>query len=225
MNGVLPQVVVKGSEILYNKRGRACGVKIQVIDQGTVYMKRRGSKWEITDISQQNDDQRVWDIVKSSLEKMAKKNPTTFIRLMRNRAYELPKFKPTTLGESVTVRGLEVTPQDIQRRAGGLTVAQIQQWLDAHDNTEYASMPDIVNAIENGETKEQMTGRAFGKVKTAVYSWLSLTEDNPQVDDIIMKHLQTAKVIPTTDTTVREFIDTFCSDELKQFQQPKQETI
>ena len=112
----LPKITVQGSEILYNKRGRACGIKIQVNDQGTVYMKRRGSKWEITDISQQSDDQRVWDMVKSSLEKMAKKNPTTFIRLMRNRAYELPKFKPTTLGESVTVRGM--------------SVAQIQQWLD-----------------------------------------------------------------------------------------------
>lgn len=221
----LPKITVQGSEILYNKRGRACGIKIQVSDQGTVYMKRRGSHWEITDISQQTDDQRVWDMVKSSLEKMAKKNPTTFIRLMRNRAYELPKFKPTTLGESVTVRGLEVTPQDIQRRTSGLTVAQIQQWLDAHDNTEYASMPDIVYSVENGESKEQMMGRAFGKVKTTVYSWLNLTEDNPQVDDIIMKHLQTAKVIPTTNKSVREFVDTFWADELKQFQQPKQETI
>ena len=99
----MPQVVVKGSEILYNKRGRACGVKIQVIDQGTVYMKRRGSHWEITDISKENDDERVWEMVQSSLEKMAKKNPTTFIRLMRNRAYELPKFKPTTITESVTI--------------------------------------------------------------------------------------------------------------------------
>ena len=112
----IPSVVVKGSEILYNKRGRACGIKIQVIDQGTVYMKRKGSHWEITDISKENDDERVWEMVQSSLEKMAKKNPTTFIRLMRNRAYELPKFKPTTLGESVTV--------------SGMTVAQIQQWLD-----------------------------------------------------------------------------------------------
>ena len=221
----LPKIIVQGSEILYNKRGRACGIKIQVNDQGTVYMKRRGSNWEITDISQQSDDQRVWDIVKSSLEKMAKKNPTTFIRLMRNRAYELPKFKPTTLGESVTVRGVEVTPQDIQRRSHGLTVAQIQQWLDAHDNTEFASTLDVVNAIENGESKEQMMGRAFGKVKTAVYSWLNLTEDNPQVNDIIMKHLQTTNVIPTTNKSVREFIDTFWADELKQFQQPKQETI
>lgn len=118
----LPKITVQGSEILYNKRGRACGIKIQVSDQGTVYMKRRGSNWEITDISQQNDDQRVWDIVKSSLEKMAKKNPTTFIRLMRNRAYELPKFKPTTLGESVSVRGM--------------SVAQIQQWLDAHNGSD-----------------------------------------------------------------------------------------
>ena len=112
----MPQVIVKGSEILYNKRGRACGVKIQVIDQGTVYMKRKGSHWEITDISQQNDDQKVWDVVTSSLEKMAKKNPTTFIRLMRNRAYELPKFKPTTITESVTLNGIDVTIQDIQNR-------------------------------------------------------------------------------------------------------------
>jgi hypothetical protein len=221
----LPKITVQGSEILYNKRGRACGIKIQVNDQGTVYMKRRGSKWEITDISKENDDQRVWDMVQSSLEKMAKKNPTTFIRLMRNRAYELPKFKPTTLGESVTVRGLEVTPQDIQRRTNGMSVSQIQQWLDAHDNTEFASMPDIVHSIENGESKEQMMGRAFDKVKNTVYSWLNLTEDNPQVDDIIMKHLQTSKVIPTTNKSVREFVDTFWADELKQFQQPKQETI
>ena len=99
----LPKIAVKGSEILYNKRGRACGIKIQVIDQGTVYMKRKGSHWEITDISKENDDERVWDMVQSSLEKMAKKNPTTFIRLMRNRAYELPKFKPTTISESITI--------------------------------------------------------------------------------------------------------------------------
>ena len=36
-----------------------------------------------------------------------------------------------------------------------------------------------------------------------------------------MKHLQTAKVIPTTDTTVREFIDEIWKTELVQFQQPK----
>lgn len=99
----LPKITVQGSEILYNKRGRACGLKIQVIDQGIVYMKRKGSHWEITDISKENDDERVWDMVQSSLEKMAKKNPTTFIRMMRNRAYELPKFNPTTVTESVTI--------------------------------------------------------------------------------------------------------------------------
>ena len=98
-----PNVVVQGSEILYNKRGRACGLKIKVLDHGTVYMKRKGSHWEITDISKENNDEKVWDMVQSSLEKMAKKNPTTFIRLMRNRAYELPKFKPTTITESVTI--------------------------------------------------------------------------------------------------------------------------
>ena len=103
MNGVMPQVVVKGTEILYNKRGRACGLKVLVKDYGTLYMKRKGSKWEITDISKEQDDERVWEMVQSSLEKMSKKNPTTFIRMMRNRAYELPKFKPTTITESVTI--------------------------------------------------------------------------------------------------------------------------
>ena len=217
----LPKITVQGSEILYNKRGRACGIKIQVSDQGTVYMKRRGSNWEITDISQQSDDQRVWDIVKSSLEKMAKKNPTTFIRLMRNRAYELPKFKPTTIGEAVTVRGIPVDVKNVQNRSQGLTVAQIQQWLDANDKTEFASTLDVVNAIENGENKDQMKVRALGKVKTAVYSWLNLTQDNPQVNDIIEKHLEQTNVIPTTNKSVREFIDTFWADELKQFKQPK----
>ena len=112
----MPQVVVKGSEILYNKRGRACGIKIQVIDQGTVYMKRRGSHWEITDISKEQNDERVWDVVISSLEKMAKKNPTTFIRLMRNRAYELPKFKPTTITESVKINQITAKIKEILQR-------------------------------------------------------------------------------------------------------------
>ena len=99
----LPNVTVQGSEILYNKRGRAFGIKVSVKDYGTLYMKRRGSKWEITDISKEQDDERVWEMVTSSLEKAAKKNPTTFIRLMRNRAYELPKFKPTTITESIKI--------------------------------------------------------------------------------------------------------------------------
>ena len=100
----LPQIIVKGSDILYNKKGRACGIKIEVKDQGSLYMKRKGSKWEITDISKtENNDERVWEVVENSLTKMAKKNPTTFIRFMRNRAYELPKFKPTTVTESVTI--------------------------------------------------------------------------------------------------------------------------
>lgn len=99
----LPQIIVKGSDILYNKKGRACGIKIEIKDQGTLYMKRKGSHWEITDISKENDDERVWEVVEKSLTKMAKKNPTTFIRFMRNRAYELPKFKPTTVAERVTI--------------------------------------------------------------------------------------------------------------------------
>lgn len=100
----LPQIIVKGSDILYNKKGRACGIKIEVRDQGSLYMKRKGSHWEITDISKtEGNDERVWEVVEKSLTKMAKKNPTTFIRFMRNRAYELPKFKPTTIAESVTI--------------------------------------------------------------------------------------------------------------------------
>ena len=217
----LPKITVQGSEILYNKRGRAYGIKVSVKDYGSLYMKRRGSKWEISDISKEQDDQRVWDMVKSSLEKMAKKNPTTFIRLMRNRAYELPKFKPTQFGEAVTVRGIPVDVKNVQNRSQGLTVAQIQQWLDANDKTEFASTLDVVNAIENGENKDQMKARALGKVKTAVYSWLNLTQDNPQVNDIIEKHLEQTNVIPTTNKSVREFIDTFWADELKQFKQPK----
>lgn len=145
----MPQVVVKGSEILYNKRGRACGVKIQVIDQGTVYMKRKGSHWEITDISKENDDERVWEMVQSSLEKMAKKNPTTFIRLMRNRAYELPKFKPTTIAESVTLNGIDVTVQDIQRRMGDADTRIIAQWLDINDGWDFNGFNEIVSSIED----------------------------------------------------------------------------
>lgn len=100
----LPQIIVKGSDILYNKRGRACGIKIEIKDQGTLYMKRKGSHWEITDISKtEGNDERVWEMVEKSLTKMAKKNPTTFIRFMRNRAYELPNFNPTTVTESVTI--------------------------------------------------------------------------------------------------------------------------
>ena len=220
----LPKITVQGSEILYNKRGRACGIKIQVSDQGTVYMKRRGSKWEITDISQQSDDQRVWDMVKSSLEKMAKKNPTTFIRLMRNRAYELPKFKPTTLGESVTLNGLEVGADDIARRSGA-SIQEIDKWLAANDGEQFASFPDIIQALEEGGTREDRIRRAFGKIKTVVYSWLRFepNETNPFVDEAIWKHLQQANPIPTTNKTVRQFVDEIWAEELKPHQKPKQE--
>ena len=124
----MPQVVVKGVEILYNKKGRACGLKIQVNDQGTVYMKRKGYNWEITDISKDDDDERVWDMVKSSLEKMAKENPTTFIRMMRNRAYELPEFNPTTLGESITLNKIDATVQGIKEKMSDVDGRIIFKW-------------------------------------------------------------------------------------------------
>ena len=102
-----PQVVVKGTEVLYNKRGRARGIKLLVKDYGTLYMKRKGSHWEIMDVSKENADDGVWNVVTSSLEKIAEENPTTFIRLMRNRAYELPEFTPTTITESVTINQIK----------------------------------------------------------------------------------------------------------------------
>ena len=111
-----PQVVVKGTEVLYNKRGRARGIKLLVKDYGTLYMKRKGSHWEITDISKENADDDVWSVVTSSLEKIADENPTTFIRLMRNRAYELPEFTPTTITESVKINQITDKIKEILQR-------------------------------------------------------------------------------------------------------------
>ena len=110
------QVVVKGTEVLYNKRGRARGIKLLVKDYGTLYMKRKGSRWEITDISKENDDDGVWNVVTSLLEKIAEENPTTFIRLMRNRAYELPEFTPTTITESVKINQITDKIKEILQR-------------------------------------------------------------------------------------------------------------
>ena len=221
----MPQVVVKGSEILYNKRGRACGIKIQVNDQGTVYMKRRGSNWEITDISQQSDDQRVWDVVKSSLEKMAKKNPTTFIRLMRNRAYELPKFKPTTIGESVTVNGIDVTVQDIQKRMSDADSKIISQWLDKNDGWDFNSFNEITLSVEDDTNPQQRLSNAINQISAIVHRWLNLTDNNTEVTTIIEKSLKDyvkqTKNIPTTKKTIRKFIDTIWADQLKPFKKEK----
>ena len=225
----MPQVVVKGSEILYNKRGRACGVKIQVIDQGTVYMKRRGSKWEITDISKENNDERVWEMVQSSLEKMAKKNPTTFIRLMRNRAYELPKFKPTTITESVTLNGIDVNVQDIQRRMGDADTRIIAQWLDKNDGWDFNGFNEIISSIEDDTNPQQRLSNATNKIIATVHEWLNLTEQNPQVSEIIRKNLKNyvmqTKNIPTTNKGIRKFIDTIWADQLLPFKQEKTEEI
>lgn len=225
----MPQVVVKGSEILYNKRGRACGVKIQVIDQGTVYMKRRGSKWEITDISKENNDERVWEMIQSSLEKMAKKNPTTFIRLMRNRAYELPKFKPTTITESVTLNGIDVTVQDIQRRMGDADARIITQWLDKNDGWDFNGFNEIVSSIEDDTNPQQRLSNATNKIIATVHDWLNLTEQNPQVTAIIKKNLKDyvlqTKNIPTNNKTIRKFVNTIWEDQLKPFKQEKTEEI
>lgn len=223
----LPQVVVKGSEILYNKRGRACGVKIQVIDHGTVYMKRRGSHWEITDISKENNNERVWEMVQSSLEKMAKKNPTTFIRMMRNRAYELPKFKPTTITESVTLNGIDVTVQDIQNRMADADTRIIAQWLDKNDGWDFNGFNEIISSIEDDTNSQQRLSNAINFIIATVHEWLNLTEQNPQVTAIIKKNLKDyvtqTKNIPTNNKTIRKFVNTIWEDQLKPFQQEKTE--
>ena len=225
----MPQVVVQGSEILYNKRGRACGIKVSIKDYGTVYMKRKGSHWEITDISKENDDERVWEMVQSSLEKMAKKNPTTFIRLMRNRAYELPKFKPTTLGESVTLNGIDVTVQDIQRRMGDADERIIAQWLDKNDGWNFNGFNEIVSSIEDDTNPQQRLSNATNNIIAVVHEWLNLTEQNPQVTEIIRKSLkdyvQHIRNVPTTKKTIRQFVDTIWADQLKPFKQEKTEEI
>lgn len=110
----LPQIVAKGSEVLYNKRGRACGIKVSIEGQGSLYMKRKGSTWEISDISKEEDsDARVWEVVEKSLKKMADKEPTRFIRFMRNRAYELPSWKQTVVGESITINQITEKLQEL----------------------------------------------------------------------------------------------------------------
>jgi hypothetical protein len=223
----MPQVIVQGSEILYNKRGRACGLKVLVKDFGALYMKRRGSKWEITDISQQNDDQKVWDLVKSSLEKMAKKNPTTFIRLMRNRAYELPKFKPTTITEAVTLNGIDVTLQGIQNRMADADERIIAQWLDKNDGWDFNGFNEIISSIEDDTNPQQRLSNATNYIIAVVHEWLNLTEQNPQVTAIIKKNLnayvQQTKNIPTNSKRISKFVKPFWEKELLPFKKERTE--
>ncbi len=217
----MPQVIVQGSEILYNKRGRACGLKVSVKDYGTLYMKRKGSHWEITDISQQNDDQRVWEMVKSSLEKMAKKNPTTFIRFMRNRAYELPKFKPTTITESVTLNDIDVTVQDIQKRMGDANNRIIAQWLDKNDGWDFNSFKDIITSIEDDTNPQQRFSNAVNEISGIVHGWLNLSENNVEITNIIRKNLKswvkTHHNIPSTMKSIKAFVSSIWDEQLKPY--------
>ena len=118
---------------------------------------------------------------------------------------------------------MPVEKEDIERRTHGLSVSQIQNWMDENDGMNFASFPDIVKSLESGETKEDIKARAFEKIKETVYSWLNLTEDNEIVDEIIRKHLEKSNTIPTTNKYVRTFVDGFWEEELKQFKQPEQE--
>jgi hypothetical protein len=52
---------------------------------------------------------------------------------------------------------------------------------------------------------------------------LNLTEDNEIVDEIIRKHLEKSTTIPTTNKSIKKFVDGFWGEELKPFKQPKKE--
>jgi spore coat protein CotF len=58
---------------------------------------------------------------------------------------------------------------------------------------------------------------------------LNLTEQNPQVSEIIRKNLKDyvmqTKNIPTNNKTIRKFVDTIWEDQLKPFKQEKTEEI
>lgn len=224
----IPNVVVKGTEVLYNKRGLPRGMKIEVIDYGVVYMKRRGSNWEITDISKENDDERVWEMVQSSLEKITKKNPTTFVRLMRNRAYELPKFKSVTLGESVTLNDQEVTVRDIMRRIEDTDEKIVQKWLDDNDGWDFNNFKDIISSINDKTSAEQRFSNAVNEVSGVVHGWLHLSENNAEVTEIIRKNLKlwvkSHKNIPSTTKTIKEFIGSIWN-ELKPFKKDLSEIV
>lgn len=127
------------------------------------------------------------------------------------------------VSEKITVNGMPVEKENIKSRTHGLSVSQIQNWMEENDGLDFASFPDIVQSLENGETKKSIKARAFEKIKATVYSWLNLTEDNEIVDEIIRKHLEKSNTIPTTNKSVRKFVDGFWEEELKQFKQPEQE--
>ena len=127
------------------------------------------------------------------------------------------------VSEKITVNGMPVEKENIKSRTHGLSVSQIQNWMDENDGLDFASFPDIVQSLENGETKKGIKERAFEKIKATVYSWLNLTEDNEMVDEIIRKHLEKSTTIPTTNKSIKKFVDGFWKEELKSFKQPKQE--
>ena len=127
------------------------------------------------------------------------------------------------VSEKITVNGMPVEKENIKSRTHGLSVSQIQNWMDENDGLDFASFPDIIQSLENGETKKSIKARAFEKIKATVYSWLNLTEDNEMVDEIIRKHLEKSNTIPTTNKSIKKFVDGFWEEELKSFKQPKQE--
>jgi hypothetical protein len=149
--------------------------------------------------------------------------------MMRNRAYELPKFKPTTLGESVTLNGIDVTVQDIQRRMGDADNRIIAQWLDKNDGWDFNGFNEIISSIEDDTNPKQRLSNATNYIIAVVHEWLNLTEQNPQVSDIIRKNLKNyvmqTKNIPTNNKTIRQFVNTIWEDQLKPFKQEKTEEI
>jgi hypothetical protein len=146
---------------------------------------------------------------------------------MRNRAYELPKFKPTTITESVTLNGIDVTVQDIQRRMADADDRIIAQWLDKNDGWDFNGFNEIVSSIEDDTNSQQRLSNATNYIIAVVHEWLNLTEQNPQVTAIIKKNLndyvRQTKNIPTNNKTIRKFVNTIWEDQLKPFQQERTE--
>jgi hypothetical protein len=148
---------------------------------------------------------------------------------MRNRAYELPKFKPTTITESITLNGIDVTLQTIQRRMEDVDERIIAQWLDKNDGWDFNGINEIISSIENDTNLQQRLSNATNHIIRVVHEWLNLTEQNPQVCEIITKNLKNyvmqTKNIPTNNKTIRQFVNTIWEDQLKPFQQEKSEEI
>lgn len=120
----VPEVTVTGKEIIYNKKGSPRGIKIDVKDCGSCYLKFTGVKngirqWSVECVKDSGDE-KVWEMVKNSIEKMSEKIPSTIIRTLRNKSFTLPSWQPATIGESICHK----------KKIKGFSINEVQEWLD-----------------------------------------------------------------------------------------------